>query len=123
MKTLNAFFKALLVFVMILTLTGCSKKDENSLAGVWEYSDTENGISTVYDLKGDGTGTYTMNVGENTVTYELKYEAKDNHLLVRFVNNDTFSEEDVFDNEYTLKDANTMIIKDSFGEELTYIRK
>ena len=95
----------------------------DSLTGIWEYSDTENGIKTVYDLKDDGTGTYTMTVGDNEVIYELKYEVKDGHLLVTYVNNDTFTEDDVFDNEFSFKDSNTIIIKDSNEAELTYIKK
>ena len=96
---------------------------ENSLTGVWKYEDTENGIGAVYDLKDDGTGTYTMIVGEEEVTYELKYEVQDNHLLVTYVNNDTFTEEDVFDSEFSFQDANTLIVKDSFGEEMTFVRQ
>ena len=94
-----------------------------SIVGVWDYSDAENGIETVYDLKDDGTGTYTMKVGEEEVTYELKYEVSDGHLLVTYVNNEIFTEEDVFDNEFSFQDENTMIVKDSFGEELTYVRQ
>ena len=122
MKKANLLFVALLAFTMIFALASCGKK-ENSIVGTWEYNDTENGISTVYDLKDDGTGTYTMNVAGEEVVYELKYEIQDNHLLVRYVNNDTFSEDDEFDNEFQFKDANTLIIKDSFDEEMTYVRK
>ena len=64
-----------------------------------------------------------MKVGEEEVTYELKYEAKDGHLLVSYVNNEIFSEDDVFDSEFSFKDAKTMIVKDSFGEEQTFIKK
>ena len=40
-----------------------------------------------------------------------------------YVNNETFSEEDVFDNEISFQDENTILIKDSFGEEMTFVRK
>ena len=124
MKKLNKLFAVLLVFIMALTVTGCGKKDENySLVGVWEYADKENGISAVYDLNDKGTGTYTMTVGENTVVYELKYEVQNNHLLVTFVNNDIFSEDDVFDSEFRFKDANSFIVKDSTGAELEFVKK
>ena len=106
-----------------LTVAGCGKKGDDSLVGVWEYKDTENGIGAVYDLKADGTGTYTMTVGETEVVYELKYEVQDGHLLVRYVNNETFSEDDVFDSEFVLKDANTMIVKDTSGMEMTFNKK
>jgi len=126
--------KKILILVLVLALacvfmvacggnSGGSDASENSLTGVWKYEDTENGIGAVYDLKDDGTGTYTMIVGEEEVTYELKYEVQDNHLLVTYVNNDTFTEEDVFDSEFSFQDANTLIVKDSFGEEMTFVRQ
>ena len=123
MKKISAILMVLLAFAIILSIAGCGKTDDNSLAGIWEYSDTENGIGAVYDLKDDGTGTYTMKVGEQEVTYELKYEVKDGHLLVVYVNNDTFTEDDVFDSEFSFKDADTLIIRDSFDEEMTFVRQ
>ena len=123
MKKIKTVITVLLLFSIILSAFGCSKKDSKSLVGVWEYSDTENGLGAIYDLKDDGTGTYTMIVGETEVTYELKYEVKDGHLLVRYVNNDTFTEDDVFDSEFSFKDDNTLIIKDSFGSEMEFLKK
>ncbi len=123
MKRISAVLAAVLVFVLILNVAGCSKKADASLTGVWEYADEETGMSAVYDLKDDGTGTYTMKVGEEEVTYELKYEVQDGHLLVTYVNNEIFSEDDVFDNEFSFQDDNTLIIKDSFGEEMNFVRK
>lgn len=123
MKRISAVLAAVLVFVLILNVAGCSKKADASLTGVWEYADEETGMSAVYDLKDDGTGTYTMKVGEEEATYELKYEVKDGHLLVTYVNNEIFSEDDVFDNEFSFQDDNTLIIKDSFGEEMNFVRK
>ena len=64
-----------------------------------------------------------MKVAGQEVAYDLKYEVKDGHLLVTYLNNDTFTEDDVFDSEFSFKDANTLIIKDSFGEEMTYVKK
>ena len=123
MKKISGILTVILVFAMLLSVTGCSKKDENSLAGVWEYTDAETGLSAIYDLKDDGTGTYTMKVGEQEVTYELKYEVEDGHLLVRFVNNELFSEDDVFDSEFSFKDSSTLIIKDSLGEEMSFVKQ
>ena len=123
MKRCNAILAGLLAFVIVFAVAGCGRTDENSLVGTWEYTDTENSISAVYVLKDDGTGTYTMKVGEEDVPYELKYEVKDGHLLVTYVNNETFSEDDVFDNEFSFKDSNTLVIKDSFGEEMTFVKK
>ena len=123
MRKLRTVITTLLVIAMVISIAACGKKTENSLAGVWEYTDTESDLGAVYDLKEDGTGTYTMKIGETDVTYELKYEVKDGHLLVTYVNNETFTEDDVFDSEFTLKDADTMIIKDSTGMEMTFNKK
>ena len=123
MKKINSILMVLLVFVMVFSIIGCGKQNNNSIVGIWEYSDQENGIVAIYDLKDGGIGTYTMEVGEQEVVYELKYEVKDNHLLVTYVNNETFTEDDVFDNEINFKDSNTLIIKDSSGEEMTFVKK
>ena len=123
MKRISAVLAAVLALVLILSVAGCSKKADASLTGVWEYADEETGMSAVYDLKDDGTGTYTMNVAGTEVVYELKYEVKDGHLLVSYVNNEIFSEDDVFDNEFNLKDSKTLIVKDSFGTETTFVKK
>ena len=123
MKRVNTILAVLLGFIMVFTVAGCGKTDDNSLAGTWEYSDQENGIGAVYVLEDDGTGTYTMKVGEQEVTYEMKYEVDDNHFLVTYVNNDTFTEDDVFDNEFRFKDSRTLIIRDSTDEELTFVKK
>ena len=96
---------------------------DQSLVGIWDCYDREYGIYTSYDLKDDGTGTYTMNAGGDDVVYELKYTVKDGHLLVRYVNNDTFSEEDEFDSEFRIEDQDTVVIKDSFGMEMTFMRR
>ncbi len=123
MKSIRSILAVLLVLATVLALAGCGGKKENSLVGIWAYSDPENGIGAVYDLKADGSGTYTMTVGEAEVTYELKYEVKDGHLLVRYVNNEIFTEDDVFDSEFRFQDSGTLIVKDSLGEELTFVRK
>ena len=126
MKKINVAVIALLILAMVLCLMGCGgsgSKDDYSLTGVWEYSDEANGLGAVYDFKDDGTGTYTMIVGKEEVTYEMKYEVGDGHLLVSFVNNDIFSEDDVFDSEFSFQDENTMLVKDSTGMEMTFVRQ
>ena len=101
---------------------GVAEAESPSLVGIWTYTDEENGLSAVYDLKDDGTGTYTMIVGEEEVAYELKYEVQDNLLLVTYVNNETFTEDDVFENEFRFEDEQTLVIKDSFDEEMTFVK-
>lgn len=127
MKRIRTIFAVLLVLTLMISVTGCGKKngdpDANPFAGTWEFTDEEYDLGAVYDLKDDGTGTYTMKVGDQEITYELKYEAKDGHLYITYVNTDLFTEDDVFDNEYSFKDDDTLIIKDTVGLELTYVRK
>jgi len=118
---MKSVLAAMLIMALVFAAAGCgSKKSSNPLTGTWEYE--EDGIKAVYVLNDDGTGTYTMDTGES-VTYKLKYEAKDGHLLVSYVDNEIFDESDVFDSEYTLTDDKTMIIKDSFGMEMTFVKK
>ena len=64
-----------------------------------------------------------MVVGEEEVTYELKYEVQEGHLLVTYVNNEIFTEDDVFDSEFSFKDENTIIIKDSTDMEMEFVRQ
>ena len=123
MKRISAILAAVFILAMLLTVAGCSKKSENSIAGTWAYSDEETGIGAVYVLNEDGTGTYTMEVGEETVTYELKYEVQDGHLLVTYVNNEIFSEDDVFDSAFRFEGSDKLIISDSTGEEMTFVKQ
>ena len=128
MKKTNVVITALLILAMVFCLMGCGGSNggsgtDTSLTGVWEYNDEANGIGAVYDFKNDGTGTYTMIVGEEEVTYEMKYEVGDGHLFVTYVNNEIFTEDDVFDSEFSFQDENTMIIKDSTGMEMTFLRQ
>lgn len=112
-----------LIVATVFMLTSCGKKDKDQIVGVWEYNDAETGMKAVYDLKEDGTGTYSIKAGDQEVVYELKYEVKKGHLLVTYVNNDVFTEDDVFDSEFSFKDSNTMIVKDSDGFEMDFKRK
>ena len=123
MRRICFVLAVLLVLTAALASAGCGKSGKDSLVGTWEYTSSEYGINAVYVLKADGTGTYTLKVGEAESNYELKYETKDGHRLVTFVNDEIFTEEDVLDSEYTLKDKNTLVIKDTSGEEMTFIRK
>ena len=128
--------KKALVLVLILALAcvfmaacggsgnGGGSAADNSIVGTWNYEDTEYGIASSYVLNEDGTGTYYIKAGDQEVTYELKYEFKDSHLLVTFVNNEVFTEDDVFDFEVTFQDPETIVVKDTASEEeLTYIKQ
>ena len=127
MKRISMIAVCLLLAVLMLgsvawAETEAADVESPSLVGIWTYTDEGNGLGAVYDLKEDGTGTYTMIVGEEEVTYELKYEVQDNLLLVTYVNNETFTEDDVFENEFRFEDEQTLVIKDSFDEEMTFVK-
>ena len=127
MKRISMIAVCLLPAVLLLgsvawAETEAADVESPSLVGIWTYTDEGNGLGAVYDLKEDGTGTYTMIVGEEEVTYELKYEVQDNLLLVTYVNNETFTEDDVFENEFRFDDEQTLVIKDSFDEEMTFVK-
>lgn len=112
--------KKLLALLFVILLAGCGRT--YNLVGRWEYRDETTGTGAVYDLKEDGTGTYTV-IGGSEVTYDLKYEVQNNHLLVSFLNNETYSEDLVFDSEFKMKDDNTMVIQGNGGKELPFIRQ
>ncbi len=112
--------KKLLAIIFVIILAGCGRKYD--LVGRWEYKDETAGTTAVYDLKEDGTGTYTVTGGSGFI-YELKYEVQNNHLLVSFLNSDTYSEDLVFDSEFKMKDDNTMVIQGNGGKELPFIRQ
>ena len=40
----------------------------------------------------------------------------------RYINNETFTEDDVFENEFRFEDEQTLVIKDSFDEEMTFVK-
>ena len=127
MKRMSMIVMSLLLAALLLgraawAETEAAEVESPSLVGVWTYTDEENGIGAIYDLKADGTGTYTMIVGEEEATYELKYEVQDNVLLVTYINNETFTEDDVFENEFRFEDEQTLVIKDSFDEEMTFVK-
>ena len=122
MKTARKILVVLFAFFMILTTAGCGAIKED-LFGVWEYTDTSTGMSAVYEFRDDGTGTYTVNSGGNEVVYELKYNSEGNHLLFTITNSDIYTDDDLFDIQFKLKGTDKMIVKDSTGRDLTFVRK
>ncbi len=122
MKQFRKLLTVLFAFILTLSIAGCSAKSGNSLAGKWEYRDEDMGIVTTYDLKEDGTGTCTMDVAGNKAESALTYEAKNSHLTVTFESSEAFDSEGS-DFEFTLKDDQTLILKDASGQESEYIRQ
>lgn len=123
MKRIRTALAALLALALAFALSGCGSRSKNPLVGTWEYADPDRGMEAVYELKRDGSGSYTILIDGQRVSYALRYELRDEHFLVSFVDTGIFSEDEVFDNEFSLRDAKTMVIRDPGGEELTFIRK
>ena len=123
MKREGAVIAIGILLVAVLLLTGCGRSKKDTMIGTWEYRDEESGLTAVYQFREDGTGLYRMETGEEASEYEIRYELKDGHLLVRYVNNELFSEDLVFDSEYVLESKGSLIIRDSFGESMTFLRK
>ena len=117
MKT-NKKVISILCIVMIafvtLALTGCGKKDKKSdkatLVGTWEY---KSGSSYAYNFKDDKTGSYSVYGTEMPFTYE-----DDGQKVTILYEGNTVSS--TF--EYKIE-GDKLIIKDSFGNDVEYIKK
>ena len=114
------FRNSLLVLLLVLSLfttLGCSKKSniDSKVIGTWEHNDEA--LKAIYVLKKDGTGSYTMTVGENTVEKKVDYYTKVGQL---FINYD--KDPDTFELEYSIKN-NSLVIIDSLNEEVVYKKK
>ena len=104
-----------MIAIVTLALTGCGKKDGKSdkatLVGSWEYN---RGSSTyAYNFKDDKTGSYSVYGTEMPFTYE-----DDGQKVTILYEGNTVSS--TF--EYKIE-GNKLIIKDSFGNDVEYIKK
>ena len=95
-----------------LMLSGCGKSEDsknqsNTIIGSWEHS------GYVYTLNEDKTGSYTAYGSEMKFTYE-----DDGKQVKILYNGNTIPGT----YEYRI-DGNKLIIKDSFGSDIEYIRK
>ena len=111
MKKRAVALLAVAVLVLACFAAGCgggSKGIVGSWAGDGSYS------SFVYTFKEDGTGSYSV------AGAEMKFKYEDNQgksVKITYDGNTTGSTY-----EYRI-DGNKLIIKDSFGSEVTYVRK
>ena len=120
-KTLKGIFMILCAGLMIFAFTACSdeekgdkKGDEKSnvpaIVGTWEYEDSS---EMYYTFNEDGTGAYFFIGDEMKFTYEDDGKA----LTIQYEN---ATGPNVF--EYKI-DGKKLLIEDSFGETVTYIKK
>ena len=103
-------FKSLVVISLVIcsvfALTGCGKS-EKGLVGSWAHD------KYVYTFNADKTGTYDA-LGNKM---EFTYEDKGDKVSILYKGNTNASEF-----EYKI-DGNKLIIKDSFGSDVEYIKK
>ena len=97
----------LILVASIFILTGCEESKTEGVIGKWEYS------SFVYTFNEDKTGTYDA-LG---TTMNFTYEDDGSKLSILYTGNTS-----PLELNYRL-DGNKLIITDSFGEEVEYIKK
>lgn len=95
----------LFLFVGIFFLTGCNKK--NTIEGKWSHG------SFVYTFNSDKTCSYDYGSSNMSCTYEIDGE----NLSILYKGNTV-----PFKTTFKI-DGNKLIIKDSFGSDVEYIRK
>ena len=118
-KNIKNLILVSVLFLGIFFLTGCTKKIDSKLIGTWEYAEEESEgvLKSVYVFKKDGTGSQTITVDDASSTNNYTYETKDGKIFITY-EGDT----DVFELGYRFSD-NDLVLKDSFDEEFTCIKK
>ena len=120
-KGLKVLLILFVLFVGVFALTGCGKKEEatknvdTKLVGTWESS--IEGLTATYEFKKDGTGSYTLTNEVAAVVKEFTFETKDGVIYLVYDGEDL-----TYELPYSYK-VNSLIITDSFDEEVTYLRK
>ena len=109
-KTILTIGLVLILVVTLLALAGCgAKEDKNSIVGSWEYS----GGGYTYVFNSDKTGCYKVGSTEMNFTYE----DDGSKVSILYTGNTMAS-----DYEYKIE-GKKLIIKDSFGSDVEYIKK
>ena len=111
-KTLLAVGLAALLIACVFVLAGCDKGGEQAAQGIvgsWEY--TSGGYT--YTFKDDKTGSYVY--GETTM--EFTYEDDGSKVSILYTGNTA-----PLELEYRIE-GNKLIIKDSLGSDVEYIKK
>ena len=113
MKKILSIMSLIAIVVSALTLTGCGKDDKKnqkpSIVGEWKV-ESEEGYDFRYVFNDDGTGKYVYSGSEIKFTYEDKGDK----VVILFEGNTVESEL-----EYRV-DGNSLIIKNSFGQDVKY---
>ena len=95
-----------------VTETEATTSSDNGLVGSWDYSELS---GMVYTFNADGTGTYDI-FGE---VLDFTYEADGSTLKIALADDDVDEPTKL---EYKI-DSDTLIVKDSAGNDIVYKRK
>lgn len=104
-RTFKCLLGVFIILVGTFALTGCGK--DNGLVGKWTHGDY------VYTFNNDKTGSYEY--GSN----KMKFTYKDNGKKVSILYDGNTNSNDF---EYRIE-GKKLIIKDSFGSDVEYIKK
>lgn len=112
-KRVISILMILCVAFMLFSFTACSDKEKSdapAIVGKWEY---ESSSDMYYTFREDGTGSYWFLGSETKFVYEDDGKA----LTLQYEN---IEQPNVF--EYKIE-GKKLLIQDSFGEFMTYIKK
>lgn len=112
-KRIMSFLMVVCLSLVMFSFAACSggeSSDDGSIVGKWEY---ESSSEMYYTFNEDGTGAYTFAGADMKFTYEDDGKA----VTIKYENS---TEPNVF--EYKIE-GKKLLIQDSFGEFVTYIKK
>lgn len=104
---MKSIIKISLALALVFTIASCGKQDQQTIIGAWDY----NGY--VYNFNEDKTGHYDF----WGTSMKFTYEATADTLKILFDGNTQST-----DLAYKLS-GDSLLINDSFGTRLVYIRK
>lgn len=106
-KIFKSSLFALLLFIGVIAVTGCDKKEKSNIVGSWKHG------SYTYTFNDDKTCTYDAAGTKMKCTYKVDKDK----LSILYDGNTT-----PFKTTYSI-DGNKLNIKDSFGNNTIYTKK
>jgi len=119
-KSVKRLLFSLVFVIFTVLLSGCEKKElDEKIFGTWEYS--EDGYSTEFIFKEDGTGSETIKILDSEESKDsissFTYKTKSGIIYITFENDSV-----EFEYKYRFNDKD-LVLKDSFNEEITYKKR
>ena len=109
-KTILAIGVILVLTILLFVLTGCGKS-KNKIVGSWKYNGGS--IEAVYKFNEDNTGSYSYSGTKR----EFKYEDSGTEVKIIY-------DSDTEGSTYNYRiEGDKLIISDSFGSEVEYVKK